>query len=180
MHLLAVSYITALTDPSWGNYAATMPTDCRRSRCSCVSSVLRFLASVDLRLAAICHLFDWLVTGQIVPVNPDCISLISPVAVIDGRGLVVEDVKDHGESLGMGSIDKLAEPGDRPLGARSVPERQIKKLKSSNSERQIDHVTIDGAVRVAVERERAAWRRKLGRTMLVGLIGVGLFLVTTL
>ena len=26
--------------------------------------------SVKQRLAAICHLFDWLVTGQVVPVNP--------------------------------------------------------------------------------------------------------------
>jgi hypothetical protein len=98
-----------------------------------------------------------------VPVNPRCISLVSPVTVIDGRGLVVEDVKDHGESLGMGRIDKLDELGDRTLGAPSVPERQIKKLKNSNSERQIDHGTIDGAIGVAVERERAAWRRKLGR-----------------
>ena len=85
-----------------------------------LSSALRFLASVELRLAAIRHLFDWLVTGQIVPVNPRCISVVSPATVIDGRGLVVEDVKDHGESLGMGRIDKLDELGDRPLGARRL------------------------------------------------------------
>jgi hypothetical protein len=112
--------------------------------------------------------------------NPRCISVVSLVAVIDGRGLVVKDVKDHGEPLGMGRIDKLDELGDRPLGARSLPERRIKKLNNSNSECQIDHGTIDGAIRVAVEREHAAWRRKLGRTMPIGLIGAGLFLVTTL
>ena len=26
------------------------------------------------RLSAICHLFDWLVTGQVMPVNPACAS----------------------------------------------------------------------------------------------------------
>ena len=40
-------------------------------------------------------------------------------------------------------------------------ERQIRKLKSSSAARQIDEGAIDHAVRVAVERERTTWRRKL-------------------
>jgi hypothetical protein len=40
-------------------------------------------------------------------------------------------------------------------------ERQIRKLKNSNSAPQIDRGAFERAVRVAVERERAAWRRKL-------------------
>ena len=40
-------------------------------------------------------------------------------------------------------------------------ERQIRKLKSSNTPPQIDRAAIERAVKAAVERERAAWRRKL-------------------
>ena len=42
-------------------------------------------------------------------------------------------------------------------------ERQIKKAKNTNSPPQLDQVAIERAVRVAVERERAAWRQKLER-----------------
>jgi len=40
-------------------------------------------------------------------------------------------------------------------------ERQIRKLKSSEAAPQINWAAIERAVRVAVERERLAWRRKL-------------------
>ena len=40
-------------------------------------------------------------------------------------------------------------------------ERQIRKLKSSEAAPQINRAAIERAVRVAVERERLAWRRKL-------------------
>jgi multidrug resistance efflux pump len=40
-------------------------------------------------------------------------------------------------------------------------ERQIKKPKNTNLPPQLDQVAIDRSVRVAVERERAAWRQKL-------------------
>jgi hypothetical protein len=40
-------------------------------------------------------------------------------------------------------------------------ERQIRKLKNSNVAPEIDKAAIERAVRVAVERERAAWGRKL-------------------
>jgi hypothetical protein len=40
-------------------------------------------------------------------------------------------------------------------------ERQIKSLKSAGAARQIDQVEIERAVKSAVERERAVWRRKL-------------------
>jgi hypothetical protein len=40
-------------------------------------------------------------------------------------------------------------------------ERQIRKLKNSNLAPEIDKAAIERAVRVAVERERAAWGRKL-------------------
>ena len=39
--------------------------------------------------------------------------------------------------------------------------RQIRKAKNSNSAPEIDQVAIERAVRVAVERERVAWRQKL-------------------
>ena len=42
-------------------------------------------------------------------------------------------------------------------------ERQIRKAKNTNSPPQLDQVVIDRSVRVAVERERAAWRQKLER-----------------
>src|SRR5216684_496857 len=53
-------------------------------------------------------------------------------------------------------------------------ERQIRKLKSSNAAPQIDQATIERAVRAAVERERAAWRRKLeqGRARFQQMLGV--------
>ena len=40
-------------------------------------------------------------------------------------------------------------------------ERQIKRLKTASPAPQIDHAAIERAVRAAVERERAAWQRKL-------------------
>ena len=40
-------------------------------------------------------------------------------------------------------------------------EREIRKRENSNSARQIERAAVEDAVRVAVERERAAWRRKL-------------------
>ena len=40
-------------------------------------------------------------------------------------------------------------------------DRQIKNLKNSNSAPRIDQASIERAVRSAVERERAMWRRKL-------------------
>ncbi len=42
-------------------------------------------------------------------------------------------------------------------------ERQIRKLKNSNAASQMDQRTIERAVRAAVDRERAAWRRTLER-----------------
>jgi len=42
-------------------------------------------------------------------------------------------------------------------------ERQMRKLKSSNSAPRIDQAAMERAVRVEVEGERAAWRRKLGQ-----------------
>src|SRR6266851_362213 len=41
-------------------------------------------------------------------------------------------------------------------------ERQIKHLKGASTVQQVDHQAIERAVKSAVERERAAWRRKLG------------------
>ena len=130
MHLGAVSYITELTDPPWDNDAATMPMDCRRSRCACVRSALRFLACVELRVVAIRRLFGWLATSQLVPINARCISVVSPVTVIDGRGLVVEGVEDPASPLEWAISISLDELGDGMHGARTVPERQIKKLKN--------------------------------------------------
>src|SRR6516162_8584034 len=40
-------------------------------------------------------------------------------------------------------------------------ERQIRKLKSSNSPPQLDQLAVERAVRVAVERERTAWQQRL-------------------
>src|SRR5216683_831336 len=40
-------------------------------------------------------------------------------------------------------------------------ERQIKQLRGANEAQQIDQVAIERAVKSAVERERAAWQRKL-------------------
>ncbi len=53
-------------------------------------------------------------------------------------------------------------------------ERQIRKLKSSNAAPQIDHAAIERAVMAAIERERAAWRRKLeqSRARFQRMIGV--------
>src|SRR5216683_4904690 len=53
-------------------------------------------------------------------------------------------------------------------------ERQIRKLKSSNAVPQIDQAAIERAMRAPVERERAAWRRKLeqGRARFRQMIGV--------
>jgi uncharacterized protein len=53
-------------------------------------------------------------------------------------------------------------------------ERQIRKLKSSNTPPQIDQAAIERAVKAAVERERAAWRRKLeqGRARFQQMLGV--------
>ena len=53
-------------------------------------------------------------------------------------------------------------------------ERQIRKLKCSNTAPQIDQAAIERAVKVAVERERAAWRRKLeqGRARFQQMLGV--------
>jgi len=42
-------------------------------------------------------------------------------------------------------------------------ERQIRKAKDSNSRPQLDQLAIERAVRVAIERERAAWQQKLER-----------------
>src|SRR5712691_1406809 len=42
-------------------------------------------------------------------------------------------------------------------------ERQIRKFKNSNAAPQMDQRTIERAVRAAVDRERAAWRRALER-----------------
>jgi hypothetical protein len=52
-------------------------------------------------------------------------------------------------------------------------ERQIRKLKSSSVAPQIDQGAIDHAVRVAAERERATWQRKLeqGRVRFRQMIG---------
>ncbi len=40
-------------------------------------------------------------------------------------------------------------------------ERQIRKARNTNSPQQLDRVAIERAVKVAVEREQAAWRQKL-------------------
>ena len=40
-------------------------------------------------------------------------------------------------------------------------ERRIKSLKGLGAAPQIDRVTVERAVKSAVERERAGWRRKL-------------------
>src|SRR2546423_2092725 len=40
-------------------------------------------------------------------------------------------------------------------------ERQIRKARNTNSSQQLDRVAIERAVKVAVEREQAAWRQKL-------------------
>ena len=56
-------------------------------------------------------------------------------------------------------------------------ERQIRKLKSSNTPPQIDQAAIGRAVKAAVELERAEWRRKLeqGRARFQQMLGVAAF-----
>ena len=53
-------------------------------------------------------------------------------------------------------------------------EGQMRKLKSSHAAPQIDQAAIERAMRAAVERERAAWRRKLerGRARFQQMLGV--------
>ncbi len=61
--------------------------------------------SVKQRLAAIRHLFDWLVTGQVVPVNPavDSIDTSTPAGLRDRAliGLMVYSFARIGAALGM-------------------------------------------------------------------------------
>jgi hypothetical protein len=54
-------------------------------------------------------------------------------------------------------------------------EREIKRLKGSSAAPRIDHMAVDRAAKAAVERERAAWQRKLelGSARLKQMIGAG-------
>jgi Phage integrase, N-terminal SAM-like domain len=82
--------------------------------------------SVKQRLAAIRHLFDWLVTGQVVPVNPTG-SVRGPRHVVtSGQTLVLDPTEGAGAARQHRCLNpcRAARPRiDRPLGLFVRPHR---------------------------------------------------------
>jgi integrase/recombinase XerC len=86
----------------------------RRAYARAADEFLAWCASAKQRLAAIRHLFDWLVTGQVVPVNPAA-SVRGPSHVVTSGQTPVLDPSEARALLDSIDLSTHADLRDRAL-----------------------------------------------------------------